>query len=61
MSTETPAAEQWARIVPAEVDGDIMYAGGMICRRGRLLEEHTERVGHPVYEWWPIKDEDVSD
>lgn len=48
MNDET---EEWASIVPAEVDGDTAYAGGEILRRGRLLEFWE---GHPIYEWHTV-------
>lgn len=39
-------------IVPAEIDGDVMYAGGRILLRG---DEIGDWNGEPLYEWWPVQ------
>lgn len=43
--------EQWARAVPCEIEGDVMYAAGMVLVRGRQVGVASN--GEPIYEWLP--------
>jgi len=49
--------EMSARFVPCEVDGDLMYGGGRILRRGACLGDWD---GEPIYEWWPISVDELA-
>lgn len=40
--------DQAARVVPCEIDGNIMYAGGVIAKRGKQIDIVD---GEPIYEW----------
>jgi hypothetical protein len=50
--------DQTARIVPCEIDGDIMYGGGKILLRGEQIGEWN---GEPLYEWWPVRPQGVAE
>jgi hypothetical protein len=47
--------DESARILPAEIEGDLMYSGGLILCRGKSLGDWN---GHEIFEWWPIQPED---
>lgn len=40
--------DQTARVVPCEIDGNIMYAGGVIAKRGKQIDIVD---GEPIFEW----------
>lgn len=42
--------EPSAKIVPCEIDGDVMYVAGQILHRGQQVGESD---GEPIYEWLP--------